>query len=265
MINKTPLLLLLIFMYHGASSQKKRTLLKGIVYNTASTPIENTHIVNLTTMTGTISNKSGVFTLMVNKGDWIQVSNIQFRTKKIKLKKGTLKEGVLSVYLIPVTNVLEEAVIKKKLTGVLALDRSDKKKDTIPKIDKKYYNFSKMDLSIKTPLYKPLDSEKLADPTMNNAPITIFKVEFGGSSKKKQAQRNEINFMENFPQKLKNELGENFFFVKLKIPKERYFHFLQYCSPFDIEQLFKDQKRLEILKILLKESKSYLLLLENNK
>ena len=265
MIKKLPLLLLLIFVHYNSSSQEKRTQLKGIVYTTASIPIENTHIVNLTTNQGTISSKKGVFTLFVKGGDWIQISNIQFRTKKIRLKKGTIKEGMLSVYLIPVTNVLEEAVIKRKLKGVLALDRKEKEKDTIPKIDRDYYDFSKMDLSIKTPLYKPLASEKLADPTMNNAPITIAKVKFGGPSKKKQARRKELNFKDSFPNKLKHLFGEQFFFVKLKIPKDKYYHFLDYCSQYRIAQLFKDQKHLEILKILLKQSKSYLLLLENNK
>ena len=63
---------------------------------------------------GTISDKNGAFNIRVQSGDWIQISNIQFRTKKIKLKKGTIQEGILSVYLIPVTNLLEEAVLQRK-------------------------------------------------------------------------------------------------------------------------------------------------------
>lgn len=257
--------MLLIFVHYNSWSQEKRVQLKGIVYTTTSNPIENTHIVNLTTKLGTISNKKGAFTLFVKDGDWIQVSNIQFRTKKIRLKKDTIQEGFFSVYLIPVTNVLEEVVIKRKLKGVLALDRRDKEKDTIPKIDMGYYDFSKMDLSIKTPLYKPLTSEKLADPTMNNTPLTIAKIKFGGLSKKEQALKKELDFKENFPKNLKLLFGEHLFFVKLKIPKDKYYHFLDYCSQYRIAQLFKDQKHLEVLKILLKQSKSYLLLLENNK
>ena len=59
MIKKLPLLMLLIFVHYNSSSQEKRTQLKGIVYTTASIPIENTHIVNLTTNQGTISSKKG--------------------------------------------------------------------------------------------------------------------------------------------------------------------------------------------------------------
>ena len=81
----------------------------------------------------------------------------------------------------------------------------------------------------------------------------------------KKARRRDINFKESFPGKLMHLFGARFFFVKLKIPKDNYYPFLQYCNPSGIERLFKDKKHLEILKILLKESKSYLLLLENDK
>ncbi len=221
---------------------------------------------NLTTNQGTISNKKGAFTLFVKDGDWIQFSNIQFRTKKIKLKKGAIKEGALTVYLIRLNNILEEAIILKKLKGVLALDRKDI--NTVPKIDKDYYNFSKMDLSIKKikNLQDISNAQYHTDPTMKNVAVTIVSVGIpDNSSKKKQARRKELNFKEDFPNKLKKLYGTRFFFIKLEIPKERYYHFLDYCSQFRIAQLFKDQKHLEILKILLKESKSYLLLLENNK
>jgi hypothetical protein len=151
------------------------------------------------------------------------------------------------------------------MTGFLRFDRTDKPKDTLPRIDKGFYDFSKMDFAIKDPLYKPLVSEKIADPAMNNAPVTIAKIKFGGSSKKRKALRKKLNFKEQLPESLKKIFGEHFFLVRLKIPKEKHHHFLEYCNPLGIEELYKSGKHLDILKILLKESKSYLLLLENNK
>lgn len=260
--------MLLVFVYYNSLSQEKRMQLKGIVYTTASNPIENTHIVNLSTNQGTISTKNGTFTLMAKHGDWIQISNIQFRPKKIRLKKGTLTEQFLSVYLIPLTNILEEVVIKKKLRGILTLDRRDKEKDTLPKFDKDYYNFSKMDISIKKikNLQDKSNAQYHTDPTMKNVAVSIVSVGIpDNASKKKQARMKELNFKEDLPNKLKKLFGAHFFFVKLKIPKDKYYHFLDYCSQFEIAQLFKDQKHLEILKVLLKQSKSYLLVLENNK
>ena len=123
-----------------------------------------------------------------------------------------------------------------------------------------------MDFSIKNPLFKPLTSEKLADPTMSNAPITIAKISIpNNSSKRKKALRKKIKLKEKFPLELKKIFGEHFFFVRLKIPKEKYYHFINYCTSFSIEHLFKDKKHLDILKILLKASKTYLLALEKNK
>ncbi|MGY0426867.1 MAG: hypothetical protein ACWIPI_08585 [Polaribacter sp.] len=61
-----------------------------------------------------------------------------------------------------------------------------------------------------------------------------------------------------FPYKIMSELGEKFFFEKLKIPVDNYFHFLEYCNPLGIEQLHKDGKLLDIIKIFERESKTYL-------
>ena len=268
MIKKLLFSTLLFFVYYISIAQSNRVLIKGVIKNPSLAPIVNAHIVNLTTKVGAISNKNGAFNIPVKEGDWLQVSNIQFITKKVKIKKGSLKERVLLIYLIPVENELEEAVIKKKMKGVLSLDRIDQEKDTVPKVDKKYSNFSKMDLSIKKVknLQDKTNAQYHTDPTMKNVAVSIVSVGIpDNSSKKKRAQKKELNFKENFPNKLKQKFGEHFFFVKLKIPKGKYFHFLQHCEPLNIERLFKEENYIDLLKILLKESKSYLLLIENNK
>ncbi|WKD86394.1 hypothetical protein KCTC32516_01769 [Polaribacter huanghezhanensis] len=156
------------------------------------------------------------------------------------------------------------------MTGFLRFDRIDKPKDTIPKIDKAFYDFSKMDFTAYDNAIKQAkkikekgDATYLTDPTMKNVATTILSVAIPDkSSIKKRANRKKINFKEQFPEKLKNLFDEHFFFVQLKIPKQNYYHFIAYCNPLGIEELYKNKKQLEILKILLKESKSYLLLLE---
>ena len=260
--------ILFFFLYCISVAQSNRVTINGIIKNSSLDPIINTHIVNLTTQVGTISNKNGVFSIPVKEGDWLQISNIQFVTKKVKIKKGNFKERVLLIYLIPIENELEEAVIRKKMKGFLSLDRIDKEKDSVPKVDKEYYSFSKMDLSIKKikNLQDKSNAQYHTDPTMKNVATTI--VSYGipdNRSKKKRAKKRKLTFKETFPNKLKQQFGEHFFFVKLKIPKDNYFHFLQYCKPLNIERLYKEEKHLDLLKILLKESKSYLHHIENNK
>lgn len=55
------------------------------------------------------------------------------------------------------------------------------------------------------------------------------------------------------------EFGEKYFFSILKIPKEKYYHFLETCNPLGIEELYKEGKKLEVIEILNKEAKEYLL------
>ena len=75
---------------------------------------------------------------------------------------------------------------------------------------------------------------------------------------KKRRLREEIKYKENFPEMLISEFGEKFFFVDLKIPKEKYHHFLAYCNPLAIENLYKKGNILEVIKIIRQESESYL-------
>ena len=147
--------LLIVLLSQLSYSQEQRNTINGIVFNTISSPIKNSHIVNLTTKVGTISDDKGVFTIRVKDGDWLQITNIQYHSKKIRIKSGIIAERKLIIHLIPITNVLEEAEIKKKLQGNLSLDRTNMPKDTVPKIDKEYYNFSKMNIDIpKKKIYK---------------------------------------------------------------------------------------------------------------
>jgi hypothetical protein len=71
-----------------------------------------------------------------------------------------------------------------------------------------------------------------------------------------------LAFKKAFPFKILSELGEKFFFDDLKIPIEKYFHFLEYCNPLGIEKLHKEGELLEIIKILRTESVSYLIIIE---
>lgn len=254
-------------MHHIAIAQSNSILINGEIKNTYLKPIVNTHIINLSTGVGTVSNKKGAFNIPVKKGDWLQISNIQFISKKIKIKKGNLTERVLLIYLMPVRNILDEAILKKKMKGILSLDRKDKEKDTLPRIDQEYYNFSNIDFSnVKVDENKPKSAQYLTDPIARTAGLPSASVNIPDRAlEERRAVKREINFKEKFPKKLLKLFGERFFFDNLKIPKENYYHFLQYCNPLGIERLFKYKNHLEILKILLKESKSYLLLLENNK
>ena len=266
----------LLFIFLGITialySQEKRVEINGMVINQSSKALQNSHILNLSTKQGTVSDEQGKFTITAKKGDWIQISNIQFHGKKMRITQSHSNERFIRIFLLPILNQLEEVEIKKKMKGHLLFDRISTRKDTIGDLMKNLVNgimsipFNKiMEMSIGK------NERHLQKPTVTPGLLPGFKG-VGGSAtipyadlKKKRADRKFINFKERFPENLKKLFGEHFFFEGLKISKENYHHFLEYCNPLGIEELYKSEKHLDILKILLKESKSYLLLLENGK
>ncbi len=269
MIKKILICLLLFSFFSKVTAQEKRKIIKGVIKNSKSNPIANAHIVNLTTNIGTVSNDLGQFRIPLKKGDWLQISNIQYQTKKMRLKKGLLAENNLLIYLLDVKNELEEVVIKKKMKKYLELDRTGIDKDTTPKLDTDYFDFSKIIEQFRKIKKKPVDKSEAqyhTDPTMKNVSTTIARYSIPDNRiKKKKAIRKKLQARHDFPSLLLKEFGEEFFFKELKIPKDKYYHFLEYCIPLGVEQLFTEKKQIEVLKILLKESKSYKLLLEKNK
>ncbi len=269
------LFFLLIVTCQLSFTQEKRKNIRGIIYNTVSNPVANSHIVNLSTNIGTISDDDGSFTIPVQSGDWIRISNIQYQTKKVRVKKGNINEGKLIIHLIPVTNVLEEAVIKKKLKGDLTSDMLKSQKDTIREkvesmlhIIKSMSHKAIMNMKIgedERHMKKPRNAQLTTDPVAKAAGLPQATVGIpDGSSIRRKARRERLNFKERFPDKLKEMYGKKFFFNTLKIPKEKYIHFIEYCDPLGIEQLFKDEKHLEVIKILRRESISYLALIKEN-
>ncbi len=272
MVKKILSLFLFYLIFQNSFSQENRVEINGIVINPSSKGIQNSHVLNLSTRKGTISNKDGSFTIKAKKGDWIQITNIQFKAKKIRITAGVSKERFLRIFLLPAINLLDEVEVKKKMKGHLTLDRIGKERDSIKEKMKSlidiimamgYANIMNMGIGN--------DERHLQKPSVTPGILPGLKG-VGGSAtipyadlKKKRANRKKINFKEQFPENLKNLFGEHFFFVRLKIPKEKYYHFLAYCNPLGIEELYKNKKHLDILKILLKESKSYLQLIENSK
>jgi len=268
MIKKMLFIFCLTALQYAYSQDQKNAVIFGVVKDINEKGITNTHIYNATSKQGTITDKKGAFHLIVKKGDWLQITNVQYKTKRFRVTNTIVKEKTIQIYLFGITNQLEEVIIEKKMKGFLSLDRIAKKKDTIPKVDKEYYNFSTMDLSFKgvKNLQDKGNAQYHTDPTMKNVAVTIISIGIpDNSSKMRKASRKRHNFKQNFPHLVIKKLSKKFFLTTLKIPNDRIFHFIDYCIQFGIEALYKNNKELDLLKIMLKESKSYLQQIENQK
>lgn len=266
------LLILLILFSQFSFGQLKNGTLKGIVFDKFG-PVENANILNLTTKKGTFTDHKGNFSFYVTVGDEVQVSSVQHETKTFTVAGITLKNNDFQIQLHTKNYVLDEVVIKKHyLTGSLALDLKKVPKDTMNDLVNNMVNNIK-NMSMSAIMNSPVGNDEihLGKAQISTMPssysgITLYSGNVGsGGGKKRKEARKKLTQKELFPIKLLNELGGDFFFNTLKIPKDNYYHFIDYCSYTNIESLFYKKKILTVIEILEQESISYLKTIKQKK
>ncbi|MEE3999090.1 carboxypeptidase-like regulatory domain-containing protein [Tenacibaculum sp. FZY0031] len=265
MIKQLPITLLLLITL-GATAQKKRTFLYGLLIDELGV-IPNAHVINLTTKQGTFSNDIGKFRILAKPSDSLQISFVGYQTKKIEVTSLHFGMEENEIKLMKAPFELEEVEIKKhNLIGSIAIDIKQTPKDIGMEKAKKALDFSKIDFSEKVILEidemdrsQAPNMRKTTDPTANFAGVgTSFSSGLDAYSQRLKKTRKTIKYKERFPKMLLSDFGEHFFFKELSIPKDRYLHFLEYCNPLGIEKLYKEKQLLKVIAILQQQSKSYL-------
>ena len=259
---KKLLLLFLFFITLTSLSQDKKALISGQVIDSLGI-VKNANIINLKTNQGTFSSDDGSFRIFVSVGDSLQISSIQHITKKIKIDKFIYSRKSIKIILKSNIYVLDEFDLKRhNLTGRLGVDIKDVPNNRKDSLLRDVMDFSKINMKIVEAddyIDKRVRPQIVrTDPTMafigaGSKAIIPFKY-----SERLWALRKKLARKKAFPYKILSELGEKFFFEELKIPIENYFHFLEYCNPLGIEKLHKEKRLLELIKVLQKESSSYL-------
>lgn len=265
------LILILLFNSLHLLGQKK-IFLHGMLRDSTSL-IKNVHIVNLNTEKGTFSNDYGQYRIVVSLGDTLRFSSVEYETVKKTITDRIYFSKKLNLVLKNKNYVLNEIVVKKHdLTGNLSIDRKKVPEDTIATMGK---NLSTLidEISKKSQkgiLNKPSKKDnKLAeenikntDPTKSFDGLDLGSVVDGLISlipKKKNKKKNKKQSI----QLLKNSLLSDFgydFFEQLKIPEEKITAFLYYCSKFNIEKIYEQGNKLNLVKLL--EDKSSLFLIQ---
>ncbi|MFT6064494.1 MAG: hypothetical protein ACJAYY_000444 [Paraglaciecola sp.] len=258
-------LLLLLFLFtlsRVTFSQEKRKIITGKVLDSISI-IKNANIINLKTKQGTFSSEQGSFRIFVSKGDSLSISSVQHSPKIIIITKRILEQKNIKVILKAATYTLAEFELKRhNLMGRLGIDTKDVPRNVQDSLLRNILDFSNIDFSIND---FEIDAIDLVRPPIVNTMAGAMGMIGGGAgavipfkgSERLWALRRDLAQKKAFPYKILSELGEKFFFDELKIPLDKYFHFLEYCNPLNIENLHKDGKLLEVIKILRTESLSY--------
>ncbi len=235
----------------------------GMVKDTLGKVIQAT-IFNKKTYEGATTNDFGVFTIYARQGDSIQISSVGYSTKTIKASARFFNTKLNEIVLKEKTYILDEVIIKNALIGTLSIDLKKTPEDKKRNALKNTMDFS--EVNMKVALDDDHIDKKVRPPVNNTDPNGQF---VGASvkviipfkySERLWALRRNLAFKESLPEELKMVLGDDFFYQELKIPEDQYYNFLEYCNPLGIETLYKNGKVLDVIKILIKESKSFLLL-----
>ncbi|WP_439132520.1 hypothetical protein [Polaribacter sp.] len=268
MLKKRIPFVLLLFLITSLSAQQKRKLITGKVSDSLGV-VKNANIINLKTKQGTFSSDQGLFRIFVSKGDTLSFSSIQHKLKKLVVSNQVFENEEIAVQLKSNTYVLDEFDLKRhNLMGRLGVDTKDVPKDTRDSLLNSVMDFSNVDFSEIDPTVDAI--EKVRPPVVNTMAGAMPMAGAGAAvvmpfknSQRLWALRKKLAQKKAFPYKVFSELGEKFFFDELKIPIDKYFHFLEYCNPLGIEDLHKEGRILELIKILRTESVSYLKLIKN--
>lgn len=263
-MKKFLLTLFLLSIFGNVYAQNKKIFLYGIVRDSLGI-VKNVNVFNLTSKVGTFTDDFGKYEILVSEGDSLRFSSVQHKDLYRVVTNFTVDRMSKDVYLTRNAIALEEVVIKNTyLQGILSLDKNKTPEDRRANALKNNLDLSKFNMNAHFP--EDHISSKVKPPQRNVDPTAMF-AGVGASayfkfkhSEKLWALRRKLDYQALFPYLIKEELGENFFFNELKIPKEKYFHFLEYCNPLGVEDLYKTNK-LKVITILKKESKTYLALL----
>lgn len=255
-------LLFLFCLITISLTAQKRKPLYGKVIDSIS-QVKNAHIINLKTKQATNTNNSGDFKIFAKIGDSLKVTSVGYYNKIYTVNQVSFGFNDLVIFINKRNYLLEQVNIKKTdLLGSLTADTKKTPKDRKAEALEKLMNFSDIDMNAPATddhIDKNVRPHQVrTDPNMSFVGAgTTISIPFK-HSERLWALRRDLAFKKTFPAKILNELGEDFFFKELKIPVERYYHFLEYCNPLGIENLYLQQKKLEVIKILTEEHVEYL-------
>ena len=263
------LILILLFNSLHLLGQKK-IFLHGMLRDSTSL-LKNVHIVNLNTEKGTFSNDYGQYRIVVSLGDTLRFSSVEYETVKKTITDRIYFSKKLNLVLKNKNYVLNEIVVKKHdLTGNLSIDRKKVPEDTIATMGKNLSNLID-DISKKSQkgiLNKPSkkdsklaeESKRNTDPTKSFNGLDLGSI-VGGlislipkNKSKKKSKKKSIQLLKN---SILSDFGYDFF-DQLNIPDDEIYAFLNYCSKFNIEELYEQESKLNLIKFLEEKSNIFL-------
>ena len=274
MTKQLTIIFFIAFLYQS-QAQVIRHFITGRISND-SISVESIHVLNKNTKKGTISNQFGMFKIPVKENDTLIFEGIQFKSKEIVVTQKMINTKSFEVTLIQNVNELATVEIKNiNLTGDLLNDAKNVKKP-VSMVSKNALDFSNIDFNVVDDI-DAIDRQKPPDPFTGTSaqfhgggnilgllgfvldPLMKEVSEIGAHKRKrKRAKKAYQKEALKAPDKIRKDLGDVFFEEQLKIPKAQIDAFILYCKPKGVVDLFMADKKIEMIEVLMAESKTYI-------
>lgn len=242
-------LLIAIFLLFGVLTYAQEIKLEGKVFFD-TTPLKDINILNKTFKDGTASNENGSFQLNVHLGDSILFSSLTFQNRVIVISENHIKNKYMEVYLELGFTELDEI----ELIQWFRLELGDVAVDERARLN-----------NDQTDLYRPPNASYFVDPTAKHEGISARSIyrALTKNSRQRKAEQKKLDekmaiLIEQFPEKLKESYGIEFFTISLKIPDDEVNRFLDFCQGNGLAGYY-DKSPFEITDFLIKQSSAYTL------
>ncbi len=234
-------------------AQKEKVVLSGIVKND-SVPVENVHVINLSTRRGSLTNSKGEFRITAKLNDTLAFSDIQYKYKMVRVTEAHIKNLFISIKLDFNTNRLDEVVIfkNKQLTNPLGLPNFGKK--PLDKIEREVNFYSQKSLGL------------IILETLLTKPGGIDDIWYVVSGNRKKFRKYKAlldqdklyEFHQDKAVEIREHFKEELFTEQFKIPKKKINDFIMFCISENMIYLFDKERYIEVIDIFYKKKNSFL-------
>ena len=240
-------LLTLFMCFSLLNAQEKRRLKIGKTV-LDSLLVANVHVINKSTNIGTISNDNGSFEIPVYVGDTLFFSHIKYKDKFVVITDKTINKLNTNIELEEKTFLLKEIVLEKQRSIFYQDPEITSYKGPVvnaKKLNLPYANtFAEKDKSI-------LKFRSGASISLGNLISAI------NGTKKREKQLKEMALEDTYLEKIRKHFTDDFFITDLKIKKIYINQFLNDCIDKNIISIFKRENKLDVIKLLMQESKLF--------
>ncbi|MCX2680394.1 carboxypeptidase-like regulatory domain-containing protein [Galbibacter sp. EGI 63066] len=214
-------------------------LLRGkVLYRNSNVPNQN--VINLNTERATVTNDDGEFEILVNEGDELVFTSLNYQLRTVEITQEILTNNRLVVEVNEKVTELDEVVVSPENEEAFIKLKEEEFKEVVYEKDKA------------TPVVNYALPEYQQGMQYGVNFVNIFKALF----KSKKEKDNTIELRPS--QVLRQVYDDEFFVVDLKIPQEQIDEFLYYLDDrLPSQTLLKKDREFELIDFLVNESKNY--------